>query len=157
MDALTRGERKRLRPNKHGNGWIDLSRTMSTAADVSLWVLALREWTPPQSQGWIDLSHNQLDEHDAADILDTVGTNTDYINLAHNNIKSLSPIANFLQKTVTGMSFQHNDLSLADHRRLAKIHRQREREETPCIKEDSSMVEIVAATVGLVMVQIVAI
>ncbi|OLP90277.1 hypothetical protein AK812_SmicGene28166 [Symbiodinium microadriaticum] len=95
---------------------MDALTTMSTAADVSLWVLALREWTPPQSQGWIDLSHNQLDEHDAADILDTVGTNTDYINLAHNNIKSLSPIANFLQKTVTGMSFQHNDLSLADHR-----------------------------------------
>ena len=152
MDALTRGERKRLQPDKHGH--IDLSRTMSTAADVSRWVLALREWTPPQSLAWIGLRHNQLDKHDAADILDTVGTNIHYINLAHNNIKSLQPLADFLEKTVTRISFQHNYLTLPDRRRLGKIRRRCEQEETPCRKEDSRMVEIVAATVVIVMVHL---
>ncbi|CAE7879844.1 ABCB10, partial [Symbiodinium microadriaticum] len=123
MDALTRAERKRLRPDK--NGYINLSGAMSTPADVSRWVSALREWTPLQSQVWIDLSRNNLDGHDAADVLDTLGTSIHHIDLSYNQIKSLRPLASFLYNTRTGLNFHANDLSLGDTRRLGKIRQQR--------------------------------
>ena len=109
MDALTRAEKKRLRPDKKGN--IDLSRAMPTPEDLGRWLNALSAWTPPQSISCVDLSHNNLDEDDAGNLVETLGTRIHYINLSYNQIKCVRPLLRFLCYTRTGLNLRSNELS----------------------------------------------
>lgn len=117
MNSLTASASERLRPT----GLVYLAKAMQTQQDVRRWIRALRHWQPPRALLRVHLEHNFLNEHDAAEVLQSIGGSVQAVYLHHNNMRSLQPLAAFIDKnsdTLQELHLSHNRLSTAETRAL---------------------------------------
>ncbi|CAE7720661.1 ML3 [Symbiodinium sp. CCMP2456] len=112
MSSLTSSESERLRPN----GLVYLAEAMQTEQDVRRWIRALRHWQQPRALLRVHLEHNFLNEHDAAEVLQSVGGSVAAVYLHHNDIRSLQALAD--SDTLQELHLSHNRLSTAETRAL---------------------------------------
>ncbi|CAE7422569.1 mdh [Symbiodinium sp. CCMP2592] len=117
MASLTPADSDRLRPT----GLVYLARTLQTEESVRRWSQALRKWRPPQAPLRVHLEHNNLNEHDAAELLQAIGGEVQAVYLHHNDIRCLEPLAAFIDKhaePLQELHLSHNRLSTGATRAL---------------------------------------